>query len=145
MTRQVRVPFLLVLGLWLIPLCQSMAGLRSLKYFSCCSCQAAGVRKHFFPPVSSFMCAGPPPVLLRYIAPVYHQLTARDERRLIRGQIQHAVCYLCRRPHPAHRDTPKPLVALGRTQIRQSLLTHGRVDPAWMHRVAPDVVLGVLD
>ena len=68
MTRQVRVPFLLVLGLWFIPLCQSMAGLRSLKYFPCCSCQAAGVRKHCFPPVSSFMCAGPPPALLRYIS-----------------------------------------------------------------------------
>jgi len=37
-------------------------------YFPCCSCQAAGVRKHFFPPVSSFMCAGLPPALLRYIS-----------------------------------------------------------------------------
>src|SRR5215813_5761539 len=83
------------------------------------------------------------PRSLREGTAVHHELAARDVRRLVRSQVEHGRHDLRHRSHATERHPVEPLrdgllVALERA------VEHLRVDGAGMHRVAADLVLGVL-
>jgi len=74
---------------------------------------------------------------------VYHQLGPGYERRFVRCQVQDAVCNLVGGTGPAHRRSRHHL--LEPFLILESPVGHGGIREAWMHRVDPDVLFGVLD
>src|SRR5712692_2304995 len=79
---------------------------------------------------------------LRGVAPVDDQLTPRDKRRLIRGQIQHAIRNIFCRADAAQRRPPYPV--LPGSGDRQGAFRHWGVNKSRMHRVTPYAILGVL-
>src|SRR4030095_8453850 len=71
------------------------------------------------------------------------EFTASDKRRLIGGKIQHAIGDICGRASSAKWDTPQPLFPS--SGITQDIAHHLSVNRTRMHRVAADLVFGVLD
>src|SRR4030095_2934118 len=85
----------------------------------------------------------PLPALLGSCTTIDDEFTASDKRRLIGGQIQHAIGDICGRASSAKGDTPQPLFPY--SGITQAIAHQLTVNGARMNGVAADLVFGVVD
>src|SRR5215471_8947138 len=71
------------------------------------------------------------------------ELAPRHERRLVRGQKQHAIGDVLRRADTPHREATHALLEL--SLVLQHVLDHIGRDRSGVHRIAADPFLRVLD
>src|SRR5262249_30745159 len=76
-------------------------------------------------------------------AAVDHELAARDPGGLVGGQIEATRSNIGWGAETSERSCRQP--ALGHLGVGVAGPRHWRVDEAWMHRVHPDLVGGILD